>query len=326
MDLISVFGGLESVTVFLGKAFLVTFGAATVFGIGQVVLGVFSLVKAFKTLGVVGLLSNVASFLIPILIGAAVIALIAVFEDLFSFLKNRGTVLEDYLNGLKIPKENIEALRKSLQKLAEAIKKTAVNVFDKILSIFGTSKSEEQGKNIDKNIVRIQKLTSALSNLADATDRIGDFFDADEKSPEELAAAAKKTAKDLKILSQQVGTGTTILDLLGISGKGTKADIQKTEDTINFMENIIKKIRDNVFGRVDGVKTSNVPSVGEQTLRSMGSLTSAKQPVVNQTVIEKIDINVTESENPEATAQAVSDSLGEKFKEAERDTVGQVAK
>ncbi len=321
-DLIDVFGGLEAITVFLGKAFLVTFGLATIGGIGQVVIGVFKLISAFKKLGVIGLLSNIKAFFIPILIGAAILALLAAFEDLFGFITKKKSLFEEFLINLGIPAKNIEKLRVSIIKLANSFKLLGGDLLDKVLEIF-TGKSKKQGSDIEKNIERVERLADWINSLADALERVREFVTGDPVS-------IKTNLGNVDAIS---GAGAKN-QFRGI-GKGLGRGISKQEPnpselffvnsfkSLKFKINSFEKDIGNFFSFENFLKNSNIPSFSAQLFPPPNS---KGEPKANQTNIEKIDINVNGVEDPEATADAVDEKFNEKLREADRVGVGNTAK
>lgn len=115
--LVRVFGGFERVATAAGIALAVFAGAKILFGIGQMVQGLAGLSKMLT-------LVNLKALLIPTLIGAAVVALGLVIEDIVAFFQGRNSVtgiivqkfsemfdfLDEKFNGLSQPIKTIGAL------------------------------------------------------------------------------------------------------------------------------------------------------------------------------------------------------------------------
>lgn len=91
--MIKIFGGWEKVLSVISVVIAAIFGAKILAGIGAITLAVQSLAAAFT-------LANVAAAAIPIAIGAAILFLIGLFEDLYVFFTG-GDSLFGRLTGLK---------------------------------------------------------------------------------------------------------------------------------------------------------------------------------------------------------------------------------
>lgn len=85
MGLAEVFGGLENILKVIGVLF-------AVFTAGKILFGIGSLVLAFGALAAAITWANVQALLIPILIGAAVVALGLIIEDIVAFFQGRDSV------------------------------------------------------------------------------------------------------------------------------------------------------------------------------------------------------------------------------------------
>lgn len=83
--LLEVFGGLENVLKAIGVGFLIFTSGSILYGIGK-------LVGAFSLLGKMITLANLKALMIPILIGAAVVALGLIIEDIVSFFQGKDSV------------------------------------------------------------------------------------------------------------------------------------------------------------------------------------------------------------------------------------------
>jgi len=83
--LAAVFGGLENILVAAGIAFAIFTSGRVLYGIGQMVGAVINLGKAIT-------LANAKALLIPILIGAAVVALGLIIEDIVAFFQGRNSI------------------------------------------------------------------------------------------------------------------------------------------------------------------------------------------------------------------------------------------
>lgn len=83
--LLEVFGGLENVLKAIGVGFLIFTSGSILYGIGK-------LIGAFSLLGKMITLANLKALMIPILIGAAVVALGLIIEDIVSFFQGKDSV------------------------------------------------------------------------------------------------------------------------------------------------------------------------------------------------------------------------------------------
>lgn len=85
LGLTEVFGGLGNVLKFVGVAFAIFTAGKILFGIGSMVMAIGRLGDAFT-------LMNAKALLIPILIGAAIVALGLIIEDIVAFFQGRDSV------------------------------------------------------------------------------------------------------------------------------------------------------------------------------------------------------------------------------------------
>lgn len=90
--LVRVFGGWERAVRIVTLAMVGLVGAQMLLGIGQMISGLMGIVKAFRTMGAAALVANAKALLIPILIGAAVVALGLLIEDVISFFQGKNSI------------------------------------------------------------------------------------------------------------------------------------------------------------------------------------------------------------------------------------------
>lgn len=106
--LAEVFGGLENAVNGVFFAILAFAGLNVLAGIGSMILLVLSLAKAFVTVRTAILLAQAAAFAIPILIGAAVIALGLIIEDIISFFKGKDSITGLIVEAFKVDPAELE--------------------------------------------------------------------------------------------------------------------------------------------------------------------------------------------------------------------------
>ena len=92
LTLTSAFGGLGEVIKGVVLALLVFTGLQILSGIGSITSAIFGLVKGFKALGFAAALFQAEALLIPILIGAAVVALGLIIEDIIGFFQGKDSL------------------------------------------------------------------------------------------------------------------------------------------------------------------------------------------------------------------------------------------
>lgn len=90
--IVSLFGGWEKVIKFVTFAMLGLLGAGFILGLGQIAIGLFNLIRAFDILKLKILLTNLSALAMPLLIGAAIVALGLIIEDLVAFFKGEDSV------------------------------------------------------------------------------------------------------------------------------------------------------------------------------------------------------------------------------------------
>lgn len=88
-DMIKAFGGLEKIVKVVTIAFLALVGLQLLSAIGNITLGIWGMVSAMKALKIAATLVNIALAFWPILVGAVVIALGLLIEDIVSFFQGK---------------------------------------------------------------------------------------------------------------------------------------------------------------------------------------------------------------------------------------------
>lgn len=83
--LVQIFGGWETVIRSVSLALMLMFGTQMLLGISQMAQGIFLIIMSMNKLAAVAILAQAKLLLIPLLIGAAVVSLGLLFEDLYRF-------------------------------------------------------------------------------------------------------------------------------------------------------------------------------------------------------------------------------------------------
>lgn len=125
--------GLERAAKLVLAVFSVLFGATLLWSMGAIVQGVFSIIKAISLMGKATMLLNVKALAIPILIGAAIAAVLLIFEDFWSFLQGRNSVIGLLLEQM-FGKERMLAIRDTIKMVVSEI----VSVFKFLWEILST--------------------------------------------------------------------------------------------------------------------------------------------------------------------------------------------
>jgi tape measure domain-containing protein len=92
INLTDAFGGLGTVIKFAAFAMLGFTAISTLSALGGMAILVFKLIKGFKLLGVTISLMNATALLMPILIGAGLVALGLVVEDIIGFFQGKDSI------------------------------------------------------------------------------------------------------------------------------------------------------------------------------------------------------------------------------------------
>jgi tape measure domain-containing protein len=134
LNVTDAMGGLETVIKAVAFAMIAFTGLNILAAIGGVTVLIFKLIKGFKILGVTIRATQASALLMPILIGAAVIALGLIIEDIIGFFRGK-----DSITGLIV-----EAFEKKFpeaflatQAALFAIKETVGIVIDEFKLLFG---------------------------------------------------------------------------------------------------------------------------------------------------------------------------------------------
>ena len=90
--LINYFGGLERVLKFTAYAFGFLLSMKLIFGLGLIAKAVGVIILAIKSMGAVALIAQAKMLLMPLLVGAAVVALGLIIEDIIAFFQGRNSL------------------------------------------------------------------------------------------------------------------------------------------------------------------------------------------------------------------------------------------
>ena len=140
--IVRIFGDWETVIKFVTTAIFILLGAQLLIGIGSIAQGVMGLVGAFRSLGFAALLANAKAMLIPLLIGAGIVALGLAIDDIVSFFKGEKSV-----TGLIVKKfkSMFDFVVEGFKSLPGVISKFSSELFDSLISKFNTLPGFVQG-------------------------------------------------------------------------------------------------------------------------------------------------------------------------------------
>jgi len=128
-----LFGGVNKVLSFTLQLFVFLTSASLLFGLGRLIQIIFKLTKAIRKLGIVALITQAIGLFIPILIGAAFIALLAAIEDVLAFIRG-----EISLTGRFVGEFNklVDDLSESWKKLGEFARKVLTDLLLPLRALF----------------------------------------------------------------------------------------------------------------------------------------------------------------------------------------------
>lgn len=92
IDITEAFGGLGKVTKILLSLWLAMISLNLLGLLGSAATAVWALITAVRTLGIAAALTNASLLAIPVLIGIAIVAVILLLEDLFSFFTGKDSI------------------------------------------------------------------------------------------------------------------------------------------------------------------------------------------------------------------------------------------
>ncbi|MCK5316396.1 MAG: tape measure protein [Anaerolineales bacterium] len=134
INITDAFGGLGEVIKGVVIAMLAFTGIQILSAIGSITTGIFGLVGAMKTLGTAALFTQAKMLVMPILIGAAVVALGLIIEDIIGFFRGKDSITGLIVEGFE--KKFPEAFLTTKAALF-AIKETVGIVIDEFKLLFG---------------------------------------------------------------------------------------------------------------------------------------------------------------------------------------------
>ena len=133
INITDAFGGLGEVIKGVVIAMLAFTGIQVLSAIGSITTGIFGLVTAMKTLGAAALFTQAKMLVMPILIGAAVVALGLIIEDIIGFFRGKDSITGLLIDAFekKFPDAFINT-----QAALLAMRDTALIVFNSFKALF----------------------------------------------------------------------------------------------------------------------------------------------------------------------------------------------
>jgi len=196
-----------------------------------------------------------------------------------------------------------------LLNLAEAFKGLSLDIFDKILGLFAGEESEKQGDNIDRNIARIIQLTEVLNGWADALQRLRNFIN---NNPQPIST----NLGDVDVISGAASAAQRRRATANQESKFQAGPLKTAESALRrAMSSItfdIGAFNKDFFSFDNFIRNSNIPNL---TATLFPPPSPKGQLTTNQTTIEKMEFNITETESAEATANAMEEKFDEKVQE-----------
>ena len=301
MTLINAIGGLNKVMTNTAKLMGIVFSLAVVASIGKIVSSVFSLIFALKKMGIVGLIANLKVFAIPLLIGAAFIALLSILDEFINFAKGNGTVMEDFMKTFAKP-EQIERFREAVVKLVKTSKELAGSIFDAIGRLFGAGGDDKVDKSLDKRQQRLETFINLMEQAVTLVERLNNLM---------------QPGKDGDIVDAKVFDPVT----------GKRFEVRAPSPAIDLLESTSS-------GVVPGNKAAALRSLRKDAEGSpLGKLNKLVQDAFSKNVITgqpnlgptEVNVNVKTDANPQEIAEEVEKVIVKQNREAKRDTAGIVS-
>lgn len=134
LNITGALGGLGNVIKTITLLMLGFISLQIVSGIGATTIAVFGLIKAMKTLGLVATITQLKMVAIPLLIGAAVIALGLIIEDIVAFFRGKDSITGELID---VFEKKFPAAFLNTKAALFAIKETIGIVIDEFKLLFG---------------------------------------------------------------------------------------------------------------------------------------------------------------------------------------------
>lgn len=150
--IVKAFGGWATVSKVLLKVLIAMGALQLAMFLGQLVMVVFDAIKAFRLLTMAELAANAAALLIPLAIGAAIIALGLIIEDVVAFFQGKDSMLGVLLAGMQ---KQFPALYEFLKNVGGMIKEA----FGNIMFLFQGDNFKDVFKGM---IISLQENASAI--------------------------------------------------------------------------------------------------------------------------------------------------------------------
>ena len=130
-DIVDLFGGIERVATTAAWAIGLFAGAQALSAVGSLVLGIIKLTKTIRIMGNAALIANAKVVAIPLLVGAAIAAVILIIQDLYKYVKGEKSLYGYIIDSLLKDHPRLQkVLRFTLSDTVKLIKTTIGNAVD----------------------------------------------------------------------------------------------------------------------------------------------------------------------------------------------------
>lgn len=240
-------GGLEKVIKTVVIAMLALTGLSFITGIGAITIAIFKLISAMKTVGTVAILMQAKMVALPILVGAAVIALGLIIEDIIGFFRGKdsltGVLLENFEK--KFP-EAFERARQALMFFVNGFKTFFIEakIFAGFLKEF---------------------LIDPLLGLSETVDKLGKSFLG------KLLRGGKIDVGELLAIPSEgfAGILTSGLEAIGLrKGMSLSPSLSPTSNNVNNRSSSTIKI-DAPITVAPGTTATEAKTIGENVVKGM---------------------------------------------------------
>jgi len=247
-DLVDRFGGLERAMRMAGITAGIFLGMFSASAIGNVVAGIGTLISSIRHLGNVSLIANAKAAVIPVLIGAGVMALILILQDLYTYFTGGKSVTGVLIDAFekKFPQvfkavafyiEHLKKLFLGLRDFVNATLEYLVGLFTLDFDLMG--KAAERMFNAFMPLIEHwrQGFGDAIEWISEKLQPVFDMFGTVAKSVGGMLGSGTQKLGGL-LASGTQGLGKVIENAFSIVGLGPATAPAGTGGTVNRSHNI----------------------------------------------------------------------------------------
>lgn len=223
LNVTEAMGGLEKVIKTVVIAMLALTGLSIVSGIGAITISIFNLISAMKTLGLAAVLMQAKMVALPILVGAAVIALGLIIEDIIGFFRGKDSITgvlidtfeKEFPDAFGVAEAALFALKATIGTIVDEtkllggfLKEFLIDPFLKFTGAINRIGTSFLGKLLSGGSINVGELIAApLKALLPTSNNVSNRSSTSVKIDAPITVAPGTTAEEAKTLGENAVKG-----------------------------------------------------------------------------------------------------------------------